>query len=44
MDAIVSGSVKNLTSEELKWKRVNIYKSHIKGGVPSVYLRIKVDI
>jgi len=34
-------SVKNLTSERLRWNRINIYKTHVVGGVPSVFLRIK---
>jgi len=37
----VSASASNLTPEELKWNRIQIYKTHVVGGVPSVFLRIK---
>jgi len=36
----VSASASNLTPEELKRNRVQIYKTHVTGGVPSVFLRI----
>ena len=36
----VSASASNLTLEKLKWNRVQIYKTHVTGGVPSVFLRI----
>ena len=37
----VSASVKKLTSERLRWNRIQIYKTHVVGGVPSVFLCIK---
>ncbi len=40
MDGTVRDSVKNLTPEKLRWNRVNIYKTHVVGGVPSVFLRV----
>jgi len=40
MDAAVKDSVKNITPEKLRWNRVQIYKVHVMGGVPSVFLRI----